>query len=68
MTGIEMARAIRSQDKFTKTPLIALTTRFSKRDVEKGQEAGFNFYLEKLNGEKLISTIDNTLGIEGEAV
>jgi len=38
--------------------LIALTTRFRERDIQKGKDAGFNKYLEKFNSEELIEGLD----------
>lgn len=62
MNGLEFAREIRSNDKFKSIPMIALTTRFRDSDIEAGQTAGFNDYLEKLNPEKLLRSISKLLG------
>lgn len=61
MNGFELARSIRASGKFDTIPMVALTTRFRKKDLETGYEAGFNSYLEKLNGEELINTLDDIL-------
>ncbi len=58
MNGYELARAVRALEHYKDVPLIALTTRFSKRDVEEGMRAGFNVYLEKLNPEKLMAGLN----------
>jgi len=62
MNGLELAREIRKRDYLKSTPLIALSTRFRDRDVEDGLNAGFDTYLEKLNPEKLISSVTTLLG------
>lgn len=61
MNGYELARSIRSKKQFDKIPLIALTTRFNERDQLAGKEAGFDSYLEKLNGDELLQKIQLTL-------
>lgn len=58
MDGLELARKIRSTPKCANLPLVAITTRFSNADIERGKQAGFTLYLEKLNAEKLITELD----------
>lgn len=65
MNGLEFAKALRAREGFQKIPLIALTTRFRKKDIEEGKAAGFNGYLEKLNPEVLLAEIANLMGGEG---
>lgn len=62
MNGYEFARSVRGTEGLKNTPLLALTTRFHKSDVEEGMRSGFNGYLEKLNPEKLLSEIGRLLG------
>ena len=61
MNGLELAAAIRKMEKFKSVPLIALTTRFRDKDVADGKAAGFDCYLEKLNPEKLLQTIQDLM-------
>jgi CheY-like chemotaxis protein len=63
MDGIELASKISSDKRFEKLLLVAITTRFSGSDRERGLEAGFNRYLEKLNAEKLILELDELLSV-----
>lgn len=65
MTGWELATQVRKIDRFRDLPMIALTTRFSKADQERGRQAGFGRYLEKINPEQLIQELDDSLGIKG---
>ncbi len=62
MNGIQLAQAVRKNEKFGKLPMIALTTRFKAKDVEEGKRAGFNLYMEKLNPEKLLAAIEGIMG------
>jgi two-component system chemotaxis sensor kinase CheA len=65
MTGLDLAREIRRRDQFKAIPMIALTTRFKDKDVQEGKQAGFDLYLEKLNPEKLLSSIDAVMKTSG---
>jgi len=62
MNGLELARKISDDKKYSHLSLVAITTRFSGSDVERGRDAGFHRYLEKLNAEKLINEMD---GLDG---
>jgi two-component system chemotaxis sensor kinase CheA len=65
MTGLELAAAVRNIDKYKSIPMIALTTKFSKSDQDKGIAMGFNRYLEKLKPHELVTNLDEMLGIKG---
>lgn len=62
--GFELARRIRARSDFSKLPVVALTTRVRKADIQKGNEVGFNAYLEKFNGDILKDKLDQILGLE----
>ncbi len=61
MTGLELARKISDDRKYSHLPLVAITARFSGSDFERGRAAGFTRYLEKLNAEKLITEVDELI-------
>ncbi|MEI8026893.1 MAG: chemotaxis protein CheW [Pseudomonadota bacterium] len=61
MTGLELARKISDDRKYSHLPLVAITTRFSGSDFERGRAAGFTRYLEKLNAEKLLTEVDELI-------
>lgn len=61
MNGWELAEYIRSVDSLSHLPLMAVTTRFSKDDIEKGKQAGFDIYQEKLNGDLILNGIDELI-------
>jgi two-component system chemotaxis sensor kinase CheA len=62
INGLELARKISDEKKYSHLSLVAITTRFSGSDWERGREAGFHRYLEKLNAEKLITEMDGLGG------
>ncbi|RYZ65853.1 MAG: response regulator, partial [Proteobacteria bacterium] len=58
MNGMNFARNARQTEQGKGVPMIALTTRFKQSDIDEGMSAGFDTYLEKLNPEVLIKSID----------
>jgi two-component system chemotaxis sensor kinase CheA len=63
MTGLELVQYVRTKSNKSKIPMIAVTTKFTKADLDRGLRAGFNKYLEKLRPDELIEAIDETLGL-----
>ena len=61
MDGLEFAAKVSSDRRFKDLPLVAITTRFSSADIERGRQAGFARYLEKLNADRLIAELDELL-------
>ncbi|MCX6127940.1 MAG: chemotaxis protein CheW [Proteobacteria bacterium] len=61
MDGYELARKVRSSKNLKSLPMIAITTRFSSKDIETGLNAGFTRYLEKLNADNLLFNLDEIL-------
>lgn len=62
MNGLQFAKEVRSRAHLKEVPMIALTTRFKDQDIADGKAAGFTEYLEKLNPEKLLSSIYRVMG------
>lgn len=67
MNGLEFTETLRSSPTFSNLPIIAVTTRFRKKDVEKGLAAGVDHYLEKLNKAELLQHIYQCLNIQQKA-
>lgn len=66
MNGYELARKVRGLKHYSDVPMIAITTKFSQKDVEEGLSAGFTKYLEKLNAEKLLLELDTILSAKNQ--
>ena len=64
MTGWELAECVRGDDSLRHLPMIALTTRYSPSDIEKGKSVGFDYYLEKMKKEDISKAIDAVLKSE----
>lgn len=62
MTGYEFAKAVRENTNWKHLPMIALTTRYSPDDIQKGKVAGFTEYLEKFKKDEIITTVKSVLG------
>jgi two-component system, chemotaxis family, sensor kinase CheA len=54
LNGLELARNIHSDPRFTKLPVIALSSLAGEDDILRGQAAGVNDYQIKLDKEKLL--------------
>ncbi len=61
MTGIELVRAIRSNETLRHLPVIALTSLTGDSNIEKGLRAGFTQYEYKLDRIRLLDSIRNVL-------
>jgi two-component system chemotaxis sensor kinase CheA len=61
MDGFELASTLKKNEKLAHIPLIALTTKFKDRDIEKGRSVGFHSYLEKFKAEQLLETIQRSM-------
>ncbi len=55
LTGLGLARRIRSDDRFARLPIIALTSLAGDDDIAAGKAAGIDDYQVKLDRERLIS-------------
>lgn len=61
LDGLQLAQHVRSKTAWGAVPMIAVTSKFSERDAAIGRDAGFDFYLQKLNGDELLGAIEQSL-------
>jgi len=61
LDGLGLAQKIKSDPRFSGIPLVAITTKYSNADVEKGRSVGFWQYLEKLKPDELLTELDSLL-------
>ena len=57
MSGLDLSRKIRSDDRFVNLPIIALTSLVSEEDEARGKEAGITEYQIKLDSDRLIESV-----------
>lgn len=63
MDGFEMSKMVKENKETSHIPLIAVTTRFRKSDIDRGLALGINKYLEKLNEKDLLANIAEILNL-----
>jgi len=68
MDGYELVRKIRADQRLANLPVIAVTSRADKPSVQRGMEAGFDFYEVKLDRERLLEKLEMALEKRGDAV
>jgi two-component system chemotaxis sensor kinase CheA len=59
MDGYGLARKVREQ---SNVPILALSTKASSADVEKGREFGFSHHLEKFEKDQVLALVSQILG------
>ncbi len=61
MNGLQLCRAIKSDPKFSKLPVIALTSLAGDEDVRQGKAVGVDDYQVKMDREKLLESVTRLL-------
>jgi len=61
MNGFEFARKVTAESRWSKTPIVALSSFSNPSDLARGREAGFKDYVAKTDREALLSTLHDTL-------
>jgi len=61
MSGLEFAHAVKSGGPWRHTPLIALSSHATPRDLDRGRAAGFNDYVAKFDRDALLYSLSQTL-------
>jgi two-component system, chemotaxis family, sensor kinase CheA len=62
LTGLELTQRIRSEERFGKLPIIALSSLAAEEDVARGRAAGVSDYLVKLDRDEMLSSLRNLIG------
>ena len=60
--GFTFAAQVRKDGAWQDTPMVALSSRSTPQDFERGREVGFNDYVTKLDREMLLETINQQIG------
>jgi two-component system chemotaxis sensor kinase CheA len=64
MNGFEFATAVKQASRWQNTPIVALSSHATPRDLDRGRAAGFNDYVAKFDREALLHTLAETLNGE----
>jgi len=67
MDGFDFAEAVRSDAAWGNTPIVAMSSRTSREDIERGHKVGFSDYVAKTDRDGLIDVLRETLEGEGAA-
>lgn len=65
MDGFEFAQRVKSDSNWQDTPLVALTSHATPKDIERGLQVGFHKYIAKFDKDTLLTTISQTLAEQG---
>jgi len=63
MNGFEFASEVRGDGDWSGVPLVALSSRSTPDDMERGREVGFTDYVAKFDREGLLQTLQDTLRV-----
>jgi len=67
MDGFEFAEKVRKNSRWQETPLVALTSRTSPGDLDRGRQVGFTDYIAKLDRDALLRTLSETTALRNAA-
>jgi two-component system chemotaxis sensor kinase CheA len=67
MDGFAFAEHVRRGGPWAETPLIALTSHDTQRDIDRGRQAGFNHHIGKLDKSALLARLSMAVMGAGEA-
>jgi two-component system chemotaxis sensor kinase CheA len=68
MNGFEFCESVKKTDRWQTTPIIALSSRASPKDIARGRQVGFDDYVAKYDREGLVHTMHEALSeIRGAA-
>ena len=67
MSGFEFAEAVRQDQRWQDTPLVALSSHTTQSDFDRGRAVGFRDYVAKFDREALLQSLTQTLSSEEDA-
>jgi len=63
MNGFDFAVEVRGDERWQKTPMVALSGNASESDLNRGRQAGFDDYVAKFDREALVSSLAQTVAL-----
>ena len=61
MNGFQFAEAVKKSIRWQKTPIVALSSHASAKDLDRGRSVGFDDYVAKFDRDGLLQTLHDTL-------
>lgn len=65
LSGFDLARTLRQDERWKKVPMVALSSHANPQDFERGRNAGFNDYVTKLDPKALLAALSRVLSVDG---
>src|SRR5713101_570410 len=63
MNGFQFAEAVRSSARWQNTPIVALSSHTTSKDLDRGRAVGFSDYVAKFDRDALLTTLSETLSL-----
>ena len=63
MNGFEFAETVRTSTRWRNTPLVALSSHSTAKDLDRGRDVGFNDYVAKFDRDALLHALSETLNL-----
>jgi len=67
MNGFEFATVVRNDSRWQRTPLVALSSHATQKDIARGRAAGFRDYVAKFDRDGLLTTLSEAINDRGAA-
>lgn len=64
LSGFELVRALRADDRLQNVPILALSSHANPKDIERGLDAGFTDYVTKLDPKALLDALSRAMSAE----
>jgi two-component system chemotaxis sensor kinase CheA len=64
MNGFEFASTVKKAGRWQNTPMVALSSHATPKDLERGRVAGFSDYVAKFDRDALLTTLAEAIGTE----
>ncbi|HZS85747.1 MAG TPA: chemotaxis protein CheW [Stellaceae bacterium] len=64
MNGFQFAETVRGSTRWQNTPIVALSSHTTPKDLHRGREAGFADYVAKFDRDALLNTLSETLSLQ----
>jgi two-component system chemotaxis sensor kinase CheA len=61
MSGFEFAEQVKADERWSDTPVVALSSHATPRDIDRGRQAGFTDYVAKFDRDALLRSLAQTL-------
>ncbi len=63
MSGFEFAATVRKNSRWRDTPLLALSSHATSKDLDRGREVGFDDYVAKFDRDALLNSLSQTIAL-----